>query len=209
MNLGNQRMLKPGQRLLLAGEALPPVRREQPVAQELDRHQAADIIASGQIDAAHPALAEESNDPVRTQGVFRGESMRTLQQGLRDGRQAFVDHRLAASVSRQHGQQFSHQRLIAPACLSELALLLRRRQIRYVMKDFLYAFPASAVHRNPSFRSRSNNRHRNQRSLRISASNHALATLQSRSTVLLETPSAATISGTSSPPKNRSSTVLA
>src|SRR5580698_8526671 len=77
------------------------------------------------------------------------------------------------------------------------------------MKDFLDAFPACAVHRHPPSDLAWRYLRRNQCVFRISVFSHALAAIQSRSTVRSPTPSTASISLFSSPPKYRSSTSLA
>ena len=52
-------MVELRQRALLAGEALAPRRGQPGVAQDLDRDAAAEVLALGEVDDAHPAFAEQ------------------------------------------------------------------------------------------------------------------------------------------------------
>ncbi len=103
---GDGGMVEPGQRALLAGEALAPRGRQPGVAEDLDGGRAAQVGALGLVDDPHAALAEQAQHAVGAEHPAAGVAVRVAEQsaataGISRSSSALRAARLGLRVGQQ------------------------------------------------------------------------------------------------------------
>ncbi len=101
----DERMVQLRQRALLAGEPLASRRREPRVAQNLDRRHRAEVLALGEVDDAHPALAEHPRQSIRSEALSRHAVLTGLaEHRISGGRDAAIEQRVSTLILGEQGQ---------------------------------------------------------------------------------------------------------
>ena len=143
------RMVELRERALLAGEALAPRRREPGVAQDLDRRDRPEVVALGEVDDAHPALAEHPRRCDRGRSAVAArpcapDSPSTVPPRPPTPRSSSESPRASsassASASSTSDGSSAHSRF-------EETRAFGPRELGRVVKQRLNAFPARGVHR--------------------------------------------------------------
>src|SRR5580658_6396045 len=193
---------------LLCGKEFPAGRRKPRIAQNFDRHLAAQVHALGKIDHAHAAVTERSLNAIGAELLKRSRGGSWIAENLmRYVGDIAVQQGSAAGVFLQQNHYFGDERPIIGALAFKISALLGFGNIGRLVKQNLDFLPVSAVHLCPSTRGRKKTIV--QQASRSSCASHALAARQSRSTVASETFKRIAVSGISSPPKKRLSTRVA
>ena len=140
-------MIELRERELLHAKALPAHGREPSIAQELDRHLAADVGALGQVDYAHTALAQQAQQSIRADLTLDQRRQRSeVEHCARCLIQAGIEQRIGLGVLGEHGQHFGREGFVSGAELCNSGALLFQRQVDGTGKKFLDLLPSALVH---------------------------------------------------------------
>ena len=140
-------MVEVSQGPLLGGEAFAPGGGERGVAKDLDRGQAPQVVALGQVHDPHPALAQHRPDPIRAEPLIAeaGGDGLSLEDLVGDVGEVGVEQRAAPRVLPEHAEDLGEQGGIVVGRPLEEGTPLRFRKSGRLVKEPLRALPASPI----------------------------------------------------------------
>src|ERR1039457_2231407 len=141
------RMIQLREHALFTEEALAACGRYPGIAQDFDRHEVAEILAFGEINRPHAALAQFSQDAVGAELMGRGRRrIRTVQQIVREVGNVALQQRAALCILSEQRFHLGEESGVITAGGRQKRMLFEGGKIQCLMKEALNPLPTRAVH---------------------------------------------------------------